>query len=369
MDDYTLSSLTESKNEWCARLVSIFTPAVIQGLKSIFQEAWNMCEENDELDKYLLTFQTFLSRVPKWNSEIIETERKRIIEVSSCGYLEDLISCVHIIQLKALTCIRVGQKQKKIDVDIPSVDNFVHKVYINVARKVYTNVYLFEKEIAPLQIQKHNRELEIIIKECIMDSIRDTMPVEDILRSYIGETEEEEVEVKEEIIEKPAPEPTKEEIQAAIQEEVEKAKKDTDKKDDESVTSVASEKSSDKASTDSADSGPTIKVDTSPLAENIKLDVSEVPANIAFSDVDTAVAVDGSEEKVDAPKTIERLEKIAHDAQEKRKAEEAMWDEEEDDDLPLKIGKEVKLELADINDLNRSVKVTDVPQLEIETLS
>ena len=96
---------------------------------------------------------------------------------------------------------------------------------------------------------------------------------------------------------------------------------------------------------------------------------TEVPANIAFSDVDTAVAVDGSEEKVDAPKTIERLEKIAHDAQEKRKAEEAMWDEEEDDDLPLKIGKEVKLELADINDLNRSVKVTDVPQLEIETLS
>lgn len=369
MDDYTLSSLTESKNEWCARLVSIFTPAVIQGLKSIFQEAWNMCEENDELDKYLLTFQTFLSRVPKWNSEIIENERKRIIEVSSCGYLEDLISCVHIIQLKALTCIRVGQKQKKIDVDIPSVDTFVHKVYNNVARKVYTNVYLFEKEVAPLQIQKHNRELEIIIKECIMESIRDTMPVEDILRSYIGETEEEEVEVKEEILEKPAPEPTQEEIQAAIQEEVEKAKKEADKKDDDSVTSVASDKSSDKASTNSADSGPNIKVDTPTLSENIKLDVSETPANIVFSDVDTAVSIDGSEEKVDAPKTIERLEKIAHEAQEKRKAEEAMWDDDDDDDLPLKIGQEVKLELADINDLNRSVKVADVPKLEIETLS
>ena len=32
-------------------------------------------------------------------------------------------------------------------------------------------------------------------------------------------------------------------------------------------------------------------------------------------------------------------------------------------------GQEVKLELADINDLNRSVKVADVPQLEVETLS
>lgn len=353
MDDYTLNSLTESKNEWCARLVGIFTPSVIQGLKSIFDEAWVLCQENDELDKYLLTFQTFLSRVPKWNSEIIETERKRIVEVSSCGYLEDLISCVHIIQLKALTCIRVGQKQKKIDLEIPSVDNFVHKVYINVARKVYTNVYLFERGIAGLQIQKHNRELEIIIKECVMETIRDTMPVEDILRSYIGETEEDEVEVKEEIIEKPAPEPTQEEIQAAIKEEVEKAKVDSEKS-----SSNDNASSNDNSSND-------INVRTT---DNVSLNISETPANIAFSDVDTAVSVDGSEIKVEAPKTVERLEQIAHDAHERRKAEEAAWEEDDDDEMPLTIGQEVKLELADINDLNRSIKVNDVPKLEVETL-
>ena len=165
MDDYSVASLVESKNEWCARLVNIMTYAVISGLKSIFEEAWNLCRENDEEDKYLMTFQTFLSRVPKWNNTIIETERARILEVSSCAYLEDLITCVHIIHLKALTCIRVGQEQKKVNIDIPSVDKFIHKVYIAVARKVYTNVYLFEKGIQPLDMQKHNRELEIIIKK------------------------------------------------------------------------------------------------------------------------------------------------------------------------------------------------------------
>ena len=113
MDDYSVASLVESKNEWCARLVNIMTYAVIAGLKSIFEEAWNLCVDNDEEDKYLMTFQTFLSRVPKWNNTIIETERRRILEVSSCAYLEDLITCVHIIHLKALTCIRVGQEQKK----------------------------------------------------------------------------------------------------------------------------------------------------------------------------------------------------------------------------------------------------------------
>ena len=113
MDDYSISSLSESKNEWCARLITTLVPALIEGIKSIFDESWTLCEENDEEEKYLMTFQTYLSRIPKWNPLIIEQERKRNETVSKCGYLEDLITCVHVIQLKALSCVRVGQKQKK----------------------------------------------------------------------------------------------------------------------------------------------------------------------------------------------------------------------------------------------------------------
>ena len=141
MDDYSINSLSDSKNEWCARLINILTPVTIQGVKSIFDEAYKLCIENDEADKYLMTFQTFLTRVPKWNNTIIETERKRIVEASGCTYLEELVTCVHVIQLKTLTCVRVGQKQKKVDIDVPSVDDFIHKVYSNVARKLYTNIY------------------------------------------------------------------------------------------------------------------------------------------------------------------------------------------------------------------------------------
>lgn len=200
MDDYSINTLSESKNELCARLVNIFTPSLIQGLNSIFKDALDICRENEEEDKYLVTFQTYLSRIPQWNSTIIERECKRIQDNSGCKYLTDLITCVHIIQLKALTCVRVSNQQKKVDIDIPSLEKFVHNVYINVARKVYTNVYLFENDIPPLQVQKHNRELELIISKCILDTIRDTMPLEDILKSYISETEDKEV--VEEIIEK-----------------------------------------------------------------------------------------------------------------------------------------------------------------------
>lgn len=212
MDDFNVSALHESKNEWSSRLVTILTPLIIDGYKSILDESIKLCKENGENDKYLMTFQNLISRIPKWNAQIIETERKRICDKSGCNYLEDLVTCVHIIQLKILTAMRVGQKQKKIDINIPKLDDFIHKTYINVARKVYKNVYLFEVNIQPLQIQKNHRELEIIVQECILNTLRESIPVDAILKAYMDETVEEDVieEVKEEIIEQPIKETVKE---------------------------------------------------------------------------------------------------------------------------------------------------------------
>lgn len=194
MEDFTLASLQESRNEWSSQLVNILTPLIVEGYNSIFEEAWSLCEQNDEEEKYLMTFQNFISRIPKWNSEIIEKERKRILERSRCSYIEDLLTCVHVIQLKSLTCIRAGKDQKKININIPKFDDFIHKVYIQVARKLYTNIYLYDKNVLPLQKQKHNREFELITQECILNAIRDSMPIEEILRSYLDETQEEDVE-------------------------------------------------------------------------------------------------------------------------------------------------------------------------------
>ena len=197
MDDYDVNTLIESKNEWCARLLNILTPQIIVGFKSVFSEAQKLCIENSEESKYLMTFQNLLVNIPKWSQNIVETESKRIIEVTNCSYIEDLISCVHIIQLKALTACRVGLKQKKINIEIPSLNNFIHQVYINCARKLYLNIYLFETDILPLQLQKNNREIEIIVKDVIMNTIRDNIPIENLLRAYLDETEETETVVEE----------------------------------------------------------------------------------------------------------------------------------------------------------------------------
>lgn len=201
-----MTSLHESKNEWGARLLTILTPLIVEGFQSIYQEAYVLCKENDETEKHLMTFQNFISRIPKWNPAIISNEVKRIVDKSGCSYLDDLVTCVHIIQLKLLTAVRVGSKQKKVDIVVPKIDEFIHKVYIFSARKLYKNVYLFEKNIPPLQVQKNHREMEVIIQECILNAVRESIPVEVLLRSYLDETVEDDVKVEiteEEMKEKP----------------------------------------------------------------------------------------------------------------------------------------------------------------------
>lgn len=202
MDDFSLSSLQESRNEYCSRLITLLTPCIIDGVKSIFDESWKLCIENDEKSKYLMTFQNFLTRVPKWNPNIISQECARIKEKSNCSYIPDLITCVHINQLKMLSCMRVGTKQKKVNINVPNLEDFIHKVYINAARKIYTNVYLFETEITQLKLQRNARDLEILIRECIVQTIRENIPVEELLKLYMTETIEDAIEVheKDEII-------------------------------------------------------------------------------------------------------------------------------------------------------------------------
>ncbi len=188
MDSYNINNLSEGQYEWALKLVKILLPYIHEGINSMLTESIRLCEETKETNKYLMTLQNFLARVPNWNPEIIQKECTRIIEKSGCTYIEDLISCVHISHLKILASIKPGKSQKKIDIEIPKMDRFIHKVYINCSREFYSNTYLFEKNISPLLYQKNRNEIHQIIKQSILDAIRDSIPIDTLLRSYLDES-------------------------------------------------------------------------------------------------------------------------------------------------------------------------------------
>ena len=325
MDDFVIGNLQESRNDFCSRLINILTPHIHSGLKSIFEEAWKLCLENNEAPKYLMTFQNFLVRVPKWNSTIIEKESQRIVDQSGCSHIEELITCVHIIQLKMLTCMRAGSKQKKIDISIPKLTEFIHKVYINVARKVYSNVFLFEKTTKHLQIQKHNHQLELIIKECILNTIRDSIPIEHLLKVYMEDqfieedtevVDTEEIISQDPVIEEQDQQEALEQEQQEQQESLEQEKEALDQQ------------------------------------EQLQLVSSGKQQTIKFDDIDRVRMLNDSEgeELINAPKTLERLEEISIKNFAKRKEQESGYDDDDEDEKDaLHIGEAVSLGDLDID--------------------
>ena len=92
---------------------------------------------------HLWVFQNLLSHVPKWSQEIIDTEYNRLVDQSKCDWLEDLVTAVFVSHTKILTAIRIGKKHKKIHLKVPKIDNFIHKVYIQVAREFWKTPFLF----------------------------------------------------------------------------------------------------------------------------------------------------------------------------------------------------------------------------------
>jgi len=401
MDDYNINMLSQAKSEYSVNLVNIITPLIIEGFKSIFKEAWNLCITNDEDNKYLMTFQNFLTRVPKWNQNIIQDETNRILEKSKCSYLEDLLTCVYITQLKILTSIRVSSKQKKIDIDIPKLSEFIHKVYIASARKIYSNVYLFEESTLPLQKQKNMRECELICKECLLNVIRESMPVEKILRAYLDETTEEEV-IEEKVTE--IVDSKKEEIEKLAAIAVDNKVIDTATTDNTSNTTIKKDLTTIenkilKELNNDIKNDPTPSITTplaTPMATTISTPMTTTistpmtttiatpmtttiatpmatppstslkPSNISFNDNDQVMNYNKVQspksinkktfDTILAPKTVDRLEEISKSRNEQRKLEE----EEEEDEDKLTIHSEAPsllLDELDINDIDDKIKL------------
>ena len=371
MDDYNISELSESKSEWSIRLVNILSPLVVEGIQSIFNESYTLCVDNDEEEKYLMTFQNFLSRVPKWNPDIIDTETKRIYEKCNCSYLEDLITCVHVCHLKILTCMRVGKTQKKIDVEWPKLNEFIHKVYVNTSRKLYTTIFLFEKNIMPLQIQKNRREVENIVQKAICDTIRDSIPVEHLLRAYLDETTDlvNTSIVKEEVIK-----------DASLNEIPPDVNVDNTNYDNTTVTndddnnkpSIIKTEETIKPTNDTDDIK--IKIDTNDFTPAVAINATEETKKdenitLSFNDTDNAISTDNITQTIDAPKDIGTLEKISNERHEARKQEEMSGGA--DDDEKIKIFDDpAPLTTTDVHDIVAPLQVESLPPLDgVEIIS
>ena len=182
-----LNFLVETKQEYTTQLINIMTPLIFEGLISIYSEVLSISIP----ENILKNFQCFLQRIPKWNNDLIKRETSRIMNsTKSFSWLEDLIKATLKANIVVLTYNPSFKNQIKVDPSLYQnikIEDFVHKVYIECARELWNNPYLFYHLYQPIELKRNQRDTIILIKDCIKEAIRKLLPVKHILHIYLGE--------------------------------------------------------------------------------------------------------------------------------------------------------------------------------------
>ena len=196
MEDYNNPVFAQAKIEYTKQLQDVLMNPIYEGLQSIYSDSKREYSNYTEVPMYQI-FRKKIEMVPKWNIDMIDEEVDRIMRVSKCDWLEDLITAVFISHTKILASIG-NQRTKKINLTIPKMTNFIHKCYINTAREIWKNPYLFDENVSSSEYQRNIKSIESLIKENIDQTIRKLLPVKDILRDHLENTDMQNPNIEEE---------------------------------------------------------------------------------------------------------------------------------------------------------------------------
>lgn len=167
-------------------LTRTIVPHVSDGIWSVYDNALKACERNNQPEKTLQTFQNLLTRIPQWNEETLNKEVDRIITVSKCDYIEDLLLGVFVSYIRAFASLQQSEATHvDIHFDRPSLHKFLHAYYVAVARKCWTQAYLFKTlGVSSEQQARNRRDIDTMLDATVGEVIDSFIPWREISRAY-----------------------------------------------------------------------------------------------------------------------------------------------------------------------------------------
>ena len=103
--------------------------------------------------------------------------------------IENLLKAIIKSNMMMLT---YDPRSKSNNIDITKYDNIkvnklIHQVYIECAREIFNNPFLFYHKYNPLELKRNQRDIFKIIKISVEEAIRKLLPMKDILEIYLGD--------------------------------------------------------------------------------------------------------------------------------------------------------------------------------------
>jgi hypothetical protein len=181
-----MSDTEFAKSQLRDHLAGLIVPSVSGGLWSIYDSSKELCARNRQNDQIIRTFQNMLTKIPEWSDTVLTTEVERIVKTSRCGYLDDLVMGVFIAYMKSFASLHYRGKATEVSVDFerPTLNQFIHHMYIHSARKAWQVAYLFNTVgVSSEQEARNRQEIETIVRECMEKVIHSFLPWEAITKS------------------------------------------------------------------------------------------------------------------------------------------------------------------------------------------
>ena len=171
-----LNVLVEAKKEYLSQLCSLMCPVMIEAFQNLYTEAHKLSKGK----RVLLQYQKLLKEVPNWNDHIVKQNSDNVC--NSCSWFSDLLAAVFVSFVKILSSVRLKTDNKKISIKLPTNDLFVHTCYINAAKDLYKDPYIYDEEM-----NEHVRDSKLSTRftSCIEATIKELLPIQQILETYM----------------------------------------------------------------------------------------------------------------------------------------------------------------------------------------
>jgi hypothetical protein len=172
--------LVEAKKEYIGQLCVVMCPAMIEVFAEMYEEASSMSKGR----KVLIMYQKLLKEVPNWSNAMSKKHTDNI--ASRCAWFNDLLAAVFVACTKILSSVRLSADNKKIALKLPSNEVFIQTCYNNVAKDLYKDPYIFHEEQS-----EHIRDEQLNTRfcKCIEATVKELIPVQQILQTYMTQTD------------------------------------------------------------------------------------------------------------------------------------------------------------------------------------
>jgi hypothetical protein len=176
-----LNILVEAKREYIGQLCLLMCPVMIETYETMYEEAYKLTKGR----KVLVMYQKLLKEVPNWSDAMSKQHTDNI--TNRCAWFNDLLAAVFVSCVKILSAVRLNKDNKKISLKLPTNEVFIQTCYNNAAKDLYRDPYIYHET---QNEHARNDKLYERFCACIETTVKELIPVQQILQTYMSQTQE-----------------------------------------------------------------------------------------------------------------------------------------------------------------------------------